>query len=60
MFRSKWQMPAQKRTAGKNYIGLLSDELEEPRAVPSAADHRIKDYIRGLMAALFRRRGEAR
>lgn len=53
-------MAAQRRMAGKNYIGLLSDELEEPRAAPSAAADRIKDYIRGLMAALFRRRGEAR
>ena len=25
-------MPAQKRETGKNYIGLLSDEIEEPRA----------------------------
>ena len=53
-------MPAQKRKAGKNYIGLLSDELEEQRAVPSAANHRIRDYVRGLMAALFRGRREAR
>ncbi len=53
-------MAAQRRTAGKNYIGLLSDELEEPRAAPSAADARIRDYVRGLMAALFRGRGEAR
>jgi hypothetical protein len=52
-------MAAQRRTAGKNYIGLLSDELEEPRAVPSVAEDRIKQYVRGLMAALFRRR-EAR
>ncbi len=53
-------MAAQRRTAGKNYIGLLSDELEEPRAVPPAAESRIKQYVRGLMAALFRGRGEAR
>ena len=53
-------MATQKREAGKNYIGLLSDELEEPRAMPSAADHRITDYVLGLMAALFRRRREAR
>ena len=52
-------MAAQRRTAGKNYIGLLSDELEEPRAVPPA-ESRIKQYVRGLMAALFRGRGEAR
>ena len=53
-------MPTQKCTAGKNYIGLLSDELEAPRAVPSAANHRIRDYVMGLMAALFRGRREAR
>lgn len=53
-------MAAQKRTAGKNYIGLLSDELEEPRAVPSAADGRIREYVRGLVAALFSRRSKAR
>ena len=53
-------MATQKREAGKNYIGLLSDELEEARAVPSATDHHIKDYVLGLMAALFRRRREAR
>jgi hypothetical protein len=53
-------MAAQRRTTGKNYIGLLSDELEEPRAVPSAAADRIRDYIRGLMAVLSRGRGEAR
>jgi hypothetical protein len=52
-------MTAQKREAGKNYIGLLSDELEEPRVVPSD-DHRIKDYVLELMTALFRRRREAR
>jgi hypothetical protein len=55
-------MATQKRTAGKNYIGLLSDPLEEPHAaaVPSAAGRRIKDYIRGLVAALFRSHGEAK
>ena len=56
-------MAAQKREAGKSYIGLLNDEIEEPRAadLPSAADRRIKQYVLGLMAAMFtRRRGEAR
>jgi hypothetical protein len=52
-------MATQKREAGKNYIGLLSDELEEPHAA-AATDHRIKDYVRGLMAALFRHRRDAR
>ncbi|MGH6641473.1 MAG: hypothetical protein ACRED3_02130 [Bradyrhizobium sp.] len=56
-------MPTQKRETGKNYIGLLSDEIEEQRAVEvqSATDRRIKAYIVGLMAAMFnRRRSEAR
>lgn len=55
-------MPTQKRETGKNYISLLSNELEEQRAVkaPSAADRRIKAYFLGLLAAMFnRRRGEA-
>ena len=56
-------MPTQKRESGKNYIGLLSDESEEQRAVEvqSAADRRMKEYFRGLVAVMFnRRRGEAR
>ena len=55
-------MAAQKREARKNYIGLLSDELEAPHAAtsPAAADRLIRNYILGLMANLFGRRGEAR
>jgi hypothetical protein len=56
-------MPTQKRETGKNYIGLLSAETEEQRAVEatSATDLRIKEYFHSLMAAMFnRRRGEAR
>jgi hypothetical protein len=55
-------MSAQKREAGKNYIGLLSDEIEERRAAEgqAATDRRMKDYVIGLMAAVFRRRSEAR
>jgi len=53
-------MAAQKREAGKNYIGLLSDELEEPRAAAMpAADFRIKDYFWGLITAWFSRHREA-
>jgi hypothetical protein len=54
-------MPTQKRETGKNYIGLLSDEIDEQRTVkaPSAADRRIKEYFRGLMAAMFNRRRSA-
>ncbi|MBN8986794.1 MAG: hypothetical protein J0H42_01010 [Rhizobiales bacterium] len=56
-------MPMQKRETGKNYISLLSNEGEEPRAVElqSAADRRMKEFFRSLMAAMFnRRRSEAR
>jgi len=54
-------MPTQKRETG-NYIGLLSDALEEQRAaeMQSASDRRVKAYLLGLMAAIFnRRRSEA-
>jgi len=56
-------MPTQKRETGKNYIGLLSDEIEEQRAAEarSVTDRRMKEYFLGLMAAMFnRRRSEAR
>lgn len=55
-------MATQKREARKNYIGLLSDELEAPHAVasPAAADRPIRNYVLGLMAHLFGRRREAR
>jgi len=55
-------MPTQKRETGKNYIGLLSDETEEPRAAevrPATARH-MRAYVLGLMAAVFNRRSEAR
>jgi hypothetical protein len=55
-------MAAQKREVRKNYIGLLSDELEAPHAAvsPAAADRPIRNYVLGLMANFFSRRGEAR
>ena len=54
-------MSTQKRETGKNYIGLLRDEIEEPRAneVP-ANGRRMRTYVLGLMAAVFNRRSEAR
>ena len=60
--RSEARMAMQKREARKNYIGLLSDELEAPHAaaLPAAADRPIRNYVLGLMANLFSRRGEAR
>lgn len=55
-------MPTQKRETGTNYIGLLRDEIDEPRAVEAqrAIDRRMKAYVLGLMAAMFSRRSEAR
>jgi hypothetical protein len=55
-------MPTQKRETGKNYIGLLNDESEEPRGTEpaSANERRVKAYVLGLMASVFSRRGEAR
>ena len=55
-------MAPQKREATRNYIGLLSDDVEELHTADmrSAATHRMKDYVLGLMAAMFSRRSEAR
>lgn len=55
-------MAAQKRETGKNYIGLLSEETEEPRAAdaPSPATRRMRGYLFDLMAMMFSRRSEAR
>jgi hypothetical protein len=55
-------MTAQKREAGRNYIGLLHEETEEQHVadISAAAEHRIMDHIIGLMAAMFSRRSEAR
>ena len=56
-------MPTQKRETGKNYIGLLSEEIDEQCAaeVQSVTDRRMKAYFVGLVAAMFnRRRSEAR
>lgn len=55
-------MAAQKREAGKNYIGLLSDERDAPHAaaLPVDADRPIRNYVLGLMANLFGRRSQPR
>ena len=54
-------MTAQKRETGKNYIGLLSDELEAPHtALPAAGDRPIKNYLLGLMANWLNRRHTTR
>jgi hypothetical protein len=55
------QMPTQKREAGKNYIGLLSDAFEAQHAAEAqaAVDRRIRDHVIRLMAAIWKRRSEA-
>ncbi|WP_291684519.1 hypothetical protein [Bradyrhizobium sp.] len=55
-------MPAQQRELKKNYIGIVSDALDEQRAVASLAksDNLTKKYLLGLMAAVFNRDADAR
>lgn len=56
-------MPTQKRETGKNYIGILTEEIEEQCAaeMQSATDRRMKKYFVGMVVAMFnRRRSEAR
>ena len=55
-------MSTQKRELRKNYIGLVSEELEEQRAaeVQSVTDRRMQEYVRGMMATILSRRSEAR
>jgi hypothetical protein len=54
-------MSTQKREAGKNYIGLVSEELDAQRAteVQSATDRRMQEYVRGMMATMLSRRNKA-
>jgi hypothetical protein len=55
-------MPTQKRETGKNYIGLLSEEIDEQclAEVQSVTDRRMQEYVRGMMATILSRRNEAR
>jgi hypothetical protein len=55
-------MPAQERELRKNYIGILSDKVDEQRTVESLvkSDGRMKDYLLGLMTAMLNHRGAAR
>jgi hypothetical protein len=50
-------MPTQKRETGKNYIGLLSEEYDAQCAAEaqSAPNRRMKEYVVGLIAAMFNR-----
>ena len=55
-------MSTQKRETRKNYIGLVSEELEEQRAAEVQSRHRSphEGIVRGLMATILGRRSEAR
>ena len=55
-------MAAQKREAGKNYIGLLNDDLDTPHpaSAPGDSDRPIRNYVLALMVNLLSRRGNAR
>ena len=55
-------MPAQQRDSRRNFIGIVSDRVEEQRAVESLAksDHLVKDFFVALMAVLLKRQGETR
>jgi hypothetical protein len=54
-------MPAQQRNPRKNYIGILSDELEDHRPAdpPANSGRLMKDYLLGLVAAVLNRGGGA-
>ena len=54
-------MPAQQRKLKKNYIGILSDKLDEQRPAdpPAKSGRLMKEYLLGLMAAVLNRRGGA-
>jgi hypothetical protein len=52
------KMPAQQRESRKNFIGLVSDRADEQRAESQPKrDHRVKDYLRTLLAVVRNRRG---
>ncbi len=55
-------MPAQERELRKNYIGILSDKIEEQRTVesPAKSEGRMKDYLLDLMTAMLNHRSTAR
>jgi hypothetical protein len=55
-------MPAQPRKTRKNYIGIVSDRVEEQRVVESLAQHgqSMKDYLRHLMATVLNHRSDVR
>jgi hypothetical protein len=53
-------MPAQKRELKRNYIGLISDEEEGGATALPQSGRPMKDYFRGLLAAMLELRGATR
>jgi hypothetical protein len=54
-------MAAQKRSSSKNYIDLVEDERDRhPVELQPKSARPIKDYLRGLVAAMRSARSEAR
>jgi hypothetical protein len=53
-------MPVQKQELRKNYIGVLSEGIDEQYAAAELAKfhHPMKDILRGLIASVLIRRGE--
>jgi hypothetical protein len=51
-------MPVQKQELRKNYIGILSDGIDEQYAIESLAksQYLAKDFFRGLIARVLIRR----
>ena len=50
----------QKQELRKNYIGILSDRVDEQCATEPRAKYPLpmRDFLRGLMASVFVRRGD--
>ena len=55
-------MRAQQRQLRKNYIGVVSDRLDEQYAIElqPASEHRVKDYLFRLMAVVRKGRSGLR
>ena len=52
-------MPARQQDLRKNYIGILSDRLDDHRTAdpPVHSGRLMKDYLLGLVAAVLNRHG---
>jgi hypothetical protein len=55
-------MSAQQGRSKRNFIAIVSDKTDEQRAVAELmnSDRDVKDYIRRLMAAVLKRRDDAK